>query len=145
MSARKQGPAGRPKIGRMDDGWDKPLAVLLVDDAPAVRAAFTRLLQAEPGVRVVGGAPDTAGALALIEARTPDLVVLDVELAHGEHGLDLLRRIRVRHPGLAVIVLSNYGWSAIRAPFLQAGALAYFDKANQFREAVAWVRDHALA
>lgn len=120
------------------------MRVLLVDDSLEIRSAFGRLLRAEPGIEVVGGAADGRGALALIASQAPDLVVLDVELARGERGLDVLRQIRQAHPQVEVIVLSNYGWSAIRSPFLQAGARAYFDKANQFRAAVDWIREHGL-
>lgn len=121
------------------------MRVLLVDDSPEVRAAFARLLQTDPAVEVVGGAAGGDAALGLIASQEPDLVVLDVELACGERGLDVLQRIRARHPRVQVIMLSNYGWSALRSPFLQAGARAYFDKANQFRDAADWIHAHAVA
>ncbi len=115
------------------------MRVLVVDDSPDVQEALTTLLRLDPAVEVVGCAVDGRAALAQIEAGAPDLVVLDVELAGGERGYDVLRRIHARHPDLAVIMLSNFGWSAMRAPFLQAGALAYFDKALEFGKAVEWI------
>lgn len=122
-----------------------PMRVLLVDDSRQVQAALRALLSRSPEVIVVGGAEDCAGALALIEDRAPDLVVLDVELAHGDRGYDLLRCIRSRHPWLRVVVLSNFGWEAMRKPFIDAGAQAYFDKALEFRQAIDWIRERAGA
>lgn len=120
-----------------------PLRVLLVDDSRDVQAALRALLSEAPDVIVVGGAEDRAGALELIEDQAPDLVVLDVELAHGDRGYDLLRCIRSRHPWLRVLVLSNLGWEAMRKPFIDAGAQAYFDKALEFRQAIDWIRERA--
>lgn len=121
------------------------MRVLLVDDSRDVQAAMRTLLSRVPGVVVVGGAVDCAGALEMIEDRAPDLAVLDVELAHGDRGYDLLRCIRSRHPRLRVIVLSNFGWEAMRKPFIDAGAQAYFDKALEFRQAIDWIRERAGA
>ncbi|HET9820767.1 MAG TPA: response regulator [Burkholderiaceae bacterium] len=119
------------------------MRVVIVDDSPDVQIALSGLLDAEPGVEVAGCAPDQDGALALIEACAPDLVVLDVDLANNERGYDVLRQIRQRHADLAVIMLTNYGWTAMRSAFIDAGALAYFDKALQFREAIDWIRGFA--
>lgn len=119
------------------------MRVVIVDDSPDVQTALSGLLNAEPGVQVVGCAPNQAGAMALIDGCAPDLVVLDVDLADHERGYDVLREIRRRHADLAVIMLSNYGWTSMRSAFIDAGALAYFDKALQFREAIDWIRGFA--
>lgn len=119
------------------------MRVLLVDDSPAVLASLGRLLGAEPDVEVVGSADRLESALVEVARRQPDVVVLDVELAGGDRGYDVLRRIRADHRGVAVVMLSNFGWRSMRSAFLQAGAQAYFDKALEFGEAVTWIRRHA--
>lgn len=53
--------------------------VLIVDDHDGFRRSAGALLQAE-GFDVVGAAGDGAGALALVEALRPDIVLLDVQL-----------------------------------------------------------------
>ncbi len=115
------------------------MKVVLVDDSAAVRASFGDLLAAVAGVEVVGGAADVATALALIDERRPELVVLDIELSHGEDGTTVLREVMRAHPGVTVVVLSNYGWAAMRSRLLAAGAAAYFDKAEQFAQARDWI------
>lgn len=119
--------------------------VLLVDDSEAVRASFGGLLAALPDVELVGCADDVAGALSLIETRSPDLVVLDVELRRGEHGLTVLRHVMRTRPGLRVVVLSNFTWRALRGAALAAGAAAYFDKSNEFMRARDWIACRAAA
>ena len=121
------------------------LRVLVVDDSRDVQAALSHLLQATPGIRVVGCADDGATAMAQLASSLPDLVVLDVELARGERGYDVLQRMQALHPGLPVLVLSNFSWRAMRTHFLRGGAQAYFDKALEFDDAIAWIRARAAA
>jgi DNA-binding NarL/FixJ family response regulator len=119
------------------------LRVLIIDDSAAVQSALGSLLTAHPGIEIAGRASDRASGLALIESTSPDLVVLDVDLAHRDRGYDVLVIIRERWPDLPVIMLSNYGWSAMRHAFIDAGAQAYFDKALEFGRAVQWIRTRA--
>ena len=51
----------------------------------------------------------------------------------GDRGYWVMRRLAHLCPQLRVIVLSNFGWGAMRDGFLQGGASAYFDKAFEFR------------
>lgn len=119
------------------------MRILIVDDSPAVQGALCRLLAEQDDLEVVGCAADRLGALSLIEHHDPDVVVLDVALAPPDRGYEVLRSIRALRPGLPVIMLSNYGWTAMRRAFLDAGAQAYFDKALEFGRAVQWIRTQA--
>lgn len=116
------------------------MKVALVDDSPEVRDVMTRLLHRIEGVQVAGVAEDVSGALAMIDAAEPDIVVLDIELRDHERGIDVLRHLTRERPGVDVVVLSNYGWGAMRDAFLQAGARAYFDKAFEFDRVIHWIR-----
>lgn len=115
------------------------LKVVLVDDSAAVRRSLGHLLAAEPGVVIVGQAEDVHEAVQVIEAVQPDVVVLDVDLRHGDRGIDVLRHVARTHPAIQVVVLSNFTWGAMREGFLAAGAKAYFDKSNEFLAARDWI------
>jgi len=115
------------------------LKVAIVDDSLAIQRSMARLLTSIDGVRIVGCAEDVAGAVALIDASRPDVVVLDVDLRHDDRGMDVLRYVKTTHPGTRVIALSNFTWQAMREGFLQAGASAYFDKSMEFTQARDWV------
>ena len=121
------------------------MKVVVVDDSVTVQQGLGRLLGAVAGVSVVGNAEAVDDALRLIESTRPDVVVLDVDLRGGERGMDVLRRVVRDHPGTRVIMLSNFGWQAMRDGFLQAGASAYFDKSLEFMEARDWIAGRVSA
>lgn len=116
------------------------MRVLLIDDAPQVLAALRSLLHGQAQVELVGQAGDVASALVQIGAAAPDLVVLDLALARGGRGLDVLRETRRLHPGVQVVVLSNGLSGPMRAACRAAGAEACFDKALEFGAAIDWIR-----
>jgi DNA-binding NarL/FixJ family response regulator len=119
------------------------LKVVLVDDSQAVQRSFAGLLASVPHVELIGYARDVAGALALIEARKPDLVVLDLELSLGERGVDVARHAARGRPPIPVIVLTNATAAAARHELVAAGALAIFDKSCEFLLARDWIAARA--
>lgn len=85
------------------------IRVLLADDAVLLREALAAAL-ASAGFDVVGQAGDVPGLLALVDRQRPDVVVVDVRMppTHTTEGLEAARSIRARHPGVAILVLSQY-------------------------------------
>jgi class 3 adenylate cyclase/DNA-binding NarL/FixJ family response regulator len=83
--------------------------VVVADDAPLVRSGVVRLL-ADEGFDVVGEADDGASLLRLVEEHAPDLVVTDIRMppTQTDEGLRAAAEIRAAHPGVAVLVLSQY-------------------------------------
>jgi len=120
------------------------LKVLIVEDSPQVQRSLQTMLSSAPEIEVVGCAEDVAQALAFVEARRPDVIVLDVSLRGGERGYDVLRHVRREHPHTRVVVLSNFTWSAMREGFLSGGASAYFDKSFEFQKARDWIVGQSL-
>jgi len=119
----------------------RPLRVVLVDDSALMRQRLSTLLGSLPSVAVAGTAGDVPGAIALVDALHPDLVVLDVELENGGKGIDVLEHVVQRYSDMQVIALSNYTWQAMRDAYLAAGAKAFFDKALEFEQARQWVAE----
>lgn len=119
------------------------MQVVLVDDSPEIQQGLTRMLESIPDVEVVGCAADVEGALELIAARRPDVVILDVALRGHERGMDVLRPVVRGFPRTRVAVLSNFGWDAMREAFLAEGARACFDKAFDLPAVREWVRRQA--
>ncbi len=101
--------------------------VLLVDDHALVRAGLRALLDAMPGIRVVGEAGDGAAALDLVRVDPPDIVVADIEM-EGFNGLDLARRLQVEFPAVRVAILSMHSDAQYVQDALRAGAAAYLIK-----------------
>lgn len=79
--------------------------VFLVDDHEIVRRGLVQLIDAEPGLQVVGESATVRGTLDRIDATRPDVVVLDVHLPDGT-GIDLCRSIRSAHPEIRCLILT---------------------------------------
>ena len=82
---------------------------VVADDAVLFREGLSRLL-AEAGIDVVGQAGDEPGVLSMVEEVEPDLVVTDIRMppTHTTEGLRVAESVQRDHPGIAVIVLSQY-------------------------------------
>jgi DNA-binding response OmpR family regulator len=78
--------------------------VLFIEDEPALRLSYERAfaLRYDASFAATG-----AEALTLLKEHRPDVAVLDLRLPDTD-GIDLLRKLRVRRPDLAVIITSAY-------------------------------------
>jgi two-component system chemotaxis response regulator CheB len=83
-----------------------PIRVLVVDDAVIVRRLIGQALSQVPGFDVVGTASDGDIALRRIEELHPDAITLDIDMPEM-NGLETLREIRKRWPGLSVVMFTG--------------------------------------
>ena len=74
-----------------------------------LREGLARLL-AEAGMQVVASESDADGFLRAVGASRPDVAVIDIRLppTFTDDGLRAADLVRERHPGTAVLVLSQY-------------------------------------
>ena len=101
--------------------------VLLVDDhAPTLSAIACMLEDEHPDIEVIGMARDSAGALQFVRESSPDVVVLDLDLA-GESGLELIPALVLKH-GVAVIIFTSADDPLTRKRSFSAGAAAFVSK-----------------
>lgn len=107
------------------------MEVFIVEDSPAVLGRLLELLQAVPGVRVIGHAAGAGEAIGRILELQPQLVVLDLKLAQGS-GFDVLRAIHERAPGIELYMLSNFSAEPYRRQATALGAKDFFDKTRDF-------------
>ncbi len=115
-----------PRPGSRASG---PPRVLVVDDAEGIRRYVADLLELR-GYEV-DSAEDGRRALALIEGgAAPDAILLDV-LMPGLDGLETLRRIRERAPGVPVVMLSVVADAGRIVQAMQLGAADYVNKPLQ--------------
>ena len=85
------------------------MRIRICEDSVLLREGLVRLL-ADDGHEVVAALPDASGLEAAVTDTTPDLCVLDVRLppTWTDEGIRAAIGLRSRHPGLAVLVLSQY-------------------------------------
>ncbi|SFI66773.1 two-component system, NarL family, response regulator DevR [Amycolatopsis sacchari] len=103
------------------------IKVFLVDDHEVVRRGVADLLEADPGLTVVGEAATAAQALARIPALRPDLALLDVRLPDG-NGVELCRELRSKLPDLNVLMLTSFTDEEAMLNAILAGAGGYVIK-----------------
>jgi DNA-binding NarL/FixJ family response regulator len=101
------------------------LRVVVVDDHLLFRSGVKAELAEH--CDVVGEAAEPADAIAVIAARSPDVVLLDVHLPDGG-GVAVLRGLRAAELTPAVLALSVSDAAEDVVPMIQAGALGYVTK-----------------
>jgi DNA-binding NarL/FixJ family response regulator len=83
----------------------QPVRILLADDHPIFRDGLRRLLETEPGFRVVGEASDGAEAVVMAKKLKPDLLLLD--LAMPKHpGLEAVRELGNSDTPVRILLLT---------------------------------------
>jgi DNA-binding NarL/FixJ family response regulator len=101
--------------------------VFLVDDHPIVQQGLTMLIDAQSNLQVCGQSATAGEALRTIASVGPDVVIVDLSLK-GSSGLGLIKELHVRHPKLAILVLSMHDETLFAERALRAGALGYVMK-----------------
>jgi DNA-binding NarL/FixJ family response regulator len=97
--------------------------IVLAEDNVLLREGLARLL-AEVGLRVLSGVEDAAALLAEVGRHRPDVAIVDIRLppTRTDEGLRAAREIRRRHPGVGVLVLSQYVRVSYTVELLDGGA-----------------------
>src|SRR4030095_6631755 len=99
----------------------RPINILIADDHPIFRDGLRRLLEAEPGLKVIGEACDGAEAVRMARQLKPDILLLD--LAMPRHpGLEALRELGTGQHSVRVILLTAAAEKHQIVEALQLGA-----------------------
>ncbi|MBS1796536.1 MAG: response regulator transcription factor [Acidobacteria bacterium] len=82
-------------------------SIIIADDHPVFRRGLKMVVESEAGLTVVAEASDGAEALAAVEAKRPDLIVLDVNMPQM-NGFDVVREMRNRRLKSAIVFLTMH-------------------------------------
>jgi DNA-binding NarL/FixJ family response regulator len=99
------------------------LRVVLADDSYLVREGLSALLGESDDVEVVAAVADPHSLLKAVAEHQPDAVLSDIRMppTHTTEGIEAAKRIRAEHPGIGVVVLSQYVEEAYAFDLLAAG------------------------
>jgi DNA-binding NarL/FixJ family response regulator len=117
------------------------IRVVLADDHALVRAGFGVLLDAEPGIEVVGVATNGREAIELARARRPQVVLMDIRMPDID-GIEATRQITV-DPALddvRVLILTTFELDEYIVDALRAGASGFLIKDTEPVELVRAVK-----
>jgi DNA-binding NarL/FixJ family response regulator len=101
--------------------------VVVVDDHPLFRQRLKQLINYERDIEVIGEAENATDAIELIRNSLPDLAIVDISLK-GSSGLEVIKWIKPRSPGVHFLVLSMHKESLYVARAIRAGASGYITK-----------------
>jgi DNA-binding NarL/FixJ family response regulator len=118
------------------------IRILLLDDHAVVRTGYRRLLDAEPGLRVVAEAATADEAYACVREGGIDVALVDLSL-RGASGIEAIRRMLAREPGLRVMVLSMHDNAGYVIQAMRAGALGYLSKHSEPEEVIGAIHEVA--
>ena len=88
----------------------QPIRVVLADDSYLVREAIEHVLDEADQVEVVASCGDRDSLLSAIEAERPHVIVTDIRMppSDSDEGLQVAAALRVTHPEVGVVVLSQF-------------------------------------
>ena len=121
------------------------MRVVIAEDQALLREGVTALLR-EHDIEVVAHAEDADGLLRVLNGHKPDLAIVDVRLppTFTDEGVRAAIEARERHPGLAILILSQYVEQTYAAELLAdgRGGVGYLlkDRVADVREFVDAVR-----
>lgn len=114
------------------------IAIMLVDDHPVVREGYRRLLERQPGYRVVAEAETAAQAYKAYQVSAPSVTIMDLSLP-GASGLEAVRHIRQWDSQARILVFTMHQGAAYALKAFEAGASGYVTKSSAPEELVAAV------
>jgi DNA-binding NarL/FixJ family response regulator len=117
----------------------KRTRILVVDDHPMVRERLAEVINREADLVVCAEAEDRYEAIETIKARQPTLVIVDITLKNSD-GLELIKDIHSRWPGLLMLVVSMHDESLYAERVLRAGARGYITKQEATRSILRAIR-----
>ncbi|MCW6010999.1 response regulator transcription factor [Micromonospora sp. CPCC 205371] len=104
------------------------IRVLIADDQMLVRQGFTVLLNAEPGIEVVGQAIDGQDAIAKVAELVPDVVLMDIRMPVVD-GIEATQRItEPAGAAVKVLILTTFDLDEYVYEALRAGASGFLLK-----------------
>ena len=115
------------------------IRVLIVDDQAVVRAGLSAIVGSDPEIEVVGEGGNGEEALALVEALSPDLVLMDLQMP-VMNGVQATFRLKQEHPMLPVLVLTTYAADEWVFDAVRAGAAGYLLKDTRPAQLLAGIK-----
>jgi len=116
------------------------IRILLADDHAIVRAGIRQFLESAPDIEVVAEAGDGEQAMSLIQAESPDVAVLDIQMPKAT-GIEVTRWAKANAQGVGILILTAYDDDPYVMAVLQAGANGYVLKTAAPDDIIQAVRD----
>ena len=103
---------------------NRPIRVVIAEDAYLVREAVELILSTAEEVEVVRAVDDGTSLLRAVEEERPDVVVTDIRMppSGSDEGIRAAHTLRETHPEIGVVVLSQYAEPRYPLALLDGGS-----------------------
>ncbi len=115
------------------------IRIVIVDDHELLRDGFKRLINTQTDMQFTAGTASSEELFTIIENEKIDIIVLDISLS-GKNGLDVLKDIKIKKPGISVLVLSMHAEEHYALRAIKDGASGYVTKGTDSREILEAIR-----
>jgi len=113
--------------------------ILIADDHALMRDGIRALLTTHEDMEVVGEAADGKEAIEKTQQLAPDVVIMDISMPRMD-GLEAIRRIRKKHPGVKTLVLTQHDNQEYILSVVKAGASGFLPKKAVSSDLIAALR-----
>ena len=128
------------RSSQQQDPEQGSISVAIIEDQPDIREGLALLIGGTPGYRVAATFGSMEEALPNIGKHLPDVALIDIGLP-GISGVEGIRRLRVQHPDLLLLVLTVYGDDERIFEAMCAGACGYLLKKTPPAQLLESLRD----
>ncbi len=122
-----------------DNGEQKTVRILLVDDHALIRRGMRGQFALEPVFSIVGEAGDGAQAIELAAQLQPDVVLMDIDMPVMD-GITATQRIKSDRPTTRILALSAFDNDTQVMGMLAAGADGYCLKTIEWEQLIAVIQ-----
>jgi DNA-binding NarL/FixJ family response regulator len=103
------------------------IRVIVVDDQALVRSGFRMILDAQPGIDVVGEAENGREAVELAAVSAADVILMDIRMPELD-GIEATARILEAQPDTKILILTTFDLDEYVTRALRAGASGFLLK-----------------
>ena len=115
------------------------ISIIIVDDHSIIRHGLKQSLSQEKDMVVVAEANSGRGAIELMSAHKPDIIIMDVSMP-DMNGIEATRQILKLNPGVKILALSMHPEKQFVLSMIRSGARGYILKTNFFKELLIAIR-----
>jgi DNA-binding NarL/FixJ family response regulator len=105
----------------------EPVKVLIADDHPLIREGLIKVIELDPGIRVIGEAGDGEDVITKAMELQPDVIIMDIHMPRKD-GLEATGIIKREYPGIKVVALTVEDSEQKVIEVIRAGVSGYILK-----------------
>jgi two-component system, NarL family, invasion response regulator UvrY len=103
------------------------IQIIIAEDHPLILVGIQHLLTEHKPEAVITCTTDFRKTISMLEKQKFDLLIMDINLPGGDK-VGMVHSVRLKQPGIPILVCSSYDEQLYALPFLKAGANGYISK-----------------